>query len=223
MRTGQEGAAGGRGGGGRGIDGSGGEGRGSGGGSGGLGFGFGFGLLVVGDGGIAEAEHVAERAEDAAEAVIGGDEGLRGGAAEQMVELGGADSGFEDADAEPGAIARQGRCIGVWGGVRRGGEIGTAWRVARRKRARGFAAQAADEAGEAAGGAAEAGAEADGEGAGSGIAPADQEKHPLPRSPGDAPEQGFDDQAEHRFGRGGLHAGRQAWRVGGEKGIFAGG
>ncbi len=204
MRTGQKGAAGGRGIGGCGIGGSGGEGRGSGGESGG--FGFGFGLLVVGNGGIAEVEHVAERAEDAAEAVIGGDEGLRGGAAEQMVELGGADTGLEDADAEPGAVARQGRCIGVRGGVRRGGKIGAAWRVARRKRARGFAAQAADEAGEAARGAAEAGAEADGEGSGAGIAPADQEKHPLPRPPGDAPEQGFDDEAENGFGRGGLHA-----------------
>ena len=172
-----------------------------------MGFGLGLGGVgVVRDGGVAEADCVAEGAEDAAEAVIGGDEGLCFGAAEEGVELGGADSGFEEADAEPGAVAREGWGVGGWGDLPARGLAGAAFCVAGCAGARGFGLQAAGEAGEAARGAGEAVAEADGEGSGSGIAPADQEKHPLPRPPGDAPEQGFDDQAEHRFGRGGLHA-----------------
>jgi hypothetical protein len=52
-------------------------------------------------------EHVAERAEDAAEAGIGGEEGCDLRIGEEMAELGGAGGGFRRETQQPGLAARQ--------------------------------------------------------------------------------------------------------------------
>ena len=54
-----------------------------------------------------EAEGAAERAEDAAEARIAGDEGLHVGIGEEVAELAGGAGRFGDGIKNPGAAARQ--------------------------------------------------------------------------------------------------------------------
>lgn len=80
--------------------------------------------------GVAQAEHGVERAEDAAEAGVGGEQGLEGGVFHEVLEfeagVGAGDDGAgraagEQAD-EPGEAAREGEgWFGFGGGFARGG------------------------------------------------------------------------------------------------------
>ena len=54
-----------------------------------------------------DAEHLAERAEDAAEAGIGGEEGCKFRIGEEMAELRGAGSGLWCQTQQPSLAARQ--------------------------------------------------------------------------------------------------------------------
>jgi hypothetical protein len=60
----------------------------------------------------ADAEHPAERAEDAAELWGGGEKRCGFGIGEEMAELGGAGGGFRHQAQQPGLAARQGERLG---------------------------------------------------------------------------------------------------------------
>lgn len=66
-----------------------------------------------------DGEAAAERAENAAEPVIGGDQRRDLGIGEEMPKLGGADGGFGHGAEQPGDAARQGRRLPIRAGAAR--------------------------------------------------------------------------------------------------------